>query len=194
MQVVPSSCAPKAFEIFSLQGIETFQIYIWNISSCILGEIKSKWERSTARGTIQLREARVLENIMNQPEITLNLWYVGDELGIIYSLRARAYIGEGSDGEKLEDLRKHAGVDYLIAKAFPIPAKFYTNGQPIFHKTALAAINPVELFEEAISFLQSELPVQTSLDIPTSPLVCFTWLMGDDDGNVGPTIDEVDYF
>jgi hypothetical protein len=129
---------------------------------------------------------------MNEPEITLNLWYVSDDLGFIYSLRARAYIGLGSEKKKLEDLRKHAAVDYLIANAFPIPARFRTNGQPILHKAALAAINPIELFEDAIKFLQSELPSQTPQDIPASPLVCFTWLLGDDDGNINPVIDEED--
>lgn len=29
----------------------------------------------------------------NHPEIILNLWYVKVELGCIYSLRARAYLG-----------------------------------------------------------------------------------------------------
>ncbi len=114
-------------------------------------------------------------------------------MGIIYSLRARAYIGEGNDKEKLEELRKHASVDYLIAKAFPIPTKFHTNGQPIFLAAALPAINRVELFEEAINFLQSELPAQTKLDIPTMPLTCFTWLIADDDGNIKPQINETDY-
>jgi hypothetical protein len=129
---------------------------------------------------------------MNEPEITLNFWYVSDDLGIIYSLRARAYMGLGSEKEKLEDLRKHAAVDYLIAKAFPIPVRFRTNGQPILHRAALAVINPIELFEDAIKFLQSELPSQTPQDIPASPLACFTWLLGDDDGNISPMIDAVD--
>ena len=130
---------------------------------------------------------------MDQPEITLNLWFVSDDLGFIYSLRARAYMGLGSEQEKLEDLRKHAALDYLIARAFPIPVRFHTNGQPISHKAALAAIDPIELFEDAIKFLQSELPSQTPQDIPDKPLVCFTWLLGDDDGNISPQIDEVDY-
>ena len=36
---------------------------------------------------------------MNQPEICLNLWYVRDEEGFIYSLRAQAYFLEGSDDD-----------------------------------------------------------------------------------------------
>ncbi len=68
---------------------------------------------------------------MSDPEIILNLWYVVDDLGYIYSLRARAYLGSGSDDEKLAMLQKYAKTDYLIAKAFPIPKQFHINGQPI---------------------------------------------------------------
>ena len=74
---------------------------------------------------------------MNQPEIILNLWYVCDEWGFIYSLRARAYIGMGSDEEKLAMLQKFAQVDYLIARIFTIPAKFRIDGELIYHKDAM---------------------------------------------------------
>lgn len=62
----------------------------------------------------------------SEPEIILNLWYVHDEAGIIYSLRARAYVGFGSDKEKLALLQSHALVDYLIATPFPVPGRFHT--------------------------------------------------------------------
>ena len=34
-------------------------------------------------------------------EVIMNLWYVRDGEGIIYSLRAKAYVAVGSDEEKL---------------------------------------------------------------------------------------------
>jgi len=128
---------------------------------------------------------------MENSEITLNLWYVRDEDGFIYSLRARAYIGTGSDEEKLNALWKSSLVDYLIARVFPIPAQFHIDGKPIFHAAALEALdNSLVLFEEAIQVLQAELPAQTSLNIPASPLVCVTPLFGDDDGNIYPKINK----
>ena len=129
---------------------------------------------------------------MNQPEIILNLWYVCDEWGFIYSLRARTYIGTGSDEEKLALLQKFAQVDYLIARMFTIPVKFRIDGKLIYHKDALNLMpSPIAFFEEAIKTLQNDLPVQTPLDIPAKPLVCLTPLLGDDAGNIRPIIDEV---
>jgi hypothetical protein len=34
---------------------------------------------------------------MGEPEIIFNLWYVFDDTGMIYSLRTRAYVQNGSD-------------------------------------------------------------------------------------------------
>ena len=123
-------------------------------------------------------------------EIILNLWYVVDNLGYIYSLRARAYIGEGTDEEKLEYLRDHATKDYLIARIFPIPQKYHIEGKPIFHKAGLDLMEPIDLFSEAIETLQRDLPSQTPMDIPTKPLVCITPLFGDDRGNIRPIFPE----
>ncbi len=39
---------------------------------------------------------------MGTREVILNLWYVRDEEGIIYSLRAKAYVADGSDEEKIK--------------------------------------------------------------------------------------------
>ncbi len=129
---------------------------------------------------------------MDNSEIILNLWYVCDEWGFIYSLRARTYIGTGSFAEKLSFLQKYAAVDYLIARIFPIPKRFKIDGKPLYHKDALALMDsPVALFEEAIKAMQSDLPSQTHLDIPLKPLVCLTPLLGDDNGYIVPRIDEV---
>lgn len=129
-------------------------------------------------------------------EITLNLWYVVDDLGVIYSLRARTYVGRGSKEEKLRQLQDLASVDYLIASIYPIPGKYHTqiDGQrmPVFLKAALDHMNTVELFEEAITDLQSKLPAQTPLDIPDNPLVCITPLLGNDADNIRPFFTETE--
>ena len=132
------------------------------------------------------------EQTMNKTEIIINLWYVCDEWGFIYSLRARAYIGTGSDENKLAMLQKFAQVDYLIARIFAIPVEFRIDGSLIYHKDALWLLDsPIAFFEEAIKALQSDLPSQTPLDIPVRPLVCLTPLLGDDAGNIRPIISEV---
>jgi hypothetical protein len=63
---------------------------------------------------------------VDNPEIVVNLWYLFDELGIIYSLRARADIVSGADEEKLALLRKFSETDYLIAQPFPVPKRLHT--------------------------------------------------------------------
>ena len=112
---------------------------------------------------------------MDNPEIILNLWYVCDDQGVIYSLRARAYVGTGSDQEKSALLQKFAAVDYLIARIFPIPPKLHIQGQPVYHKAALDLMDSsIDLFAEAIQAIQRDLPSQTPLDIPSKPLICVT--------------------
>jgi len=64
---------------------------------------------------------------MEEPEVILNLWYVYDDLGFIYSLRGRTYLGYGTDEEKLKFLHQHATKDYLIAKSFPLLERYSTN-------------------------------------------------------------------
>lgn len=129
---------------------------------------------------------------MDQPEIILNLWYLVDEMGIIYSLRARAYMGIGSDSEKLAFLKKLSEIDYLIARPFPIPKRFHISGVgglAVYHKVGYDLLeNKVSLFEDAIKQLQSELPSQTPFDIPLQPLVCITALIGEENGNIVPII------
>ena len=127
-------------------------------------------------------------------EITLNLWYVVDDLGFIYSLRVRAYVGQGSDDKKLEQLRSLASIDYLIARIFSIPKKYQLEGQPIFHKSALDLMPTIDLFCEAIEALQADLPSQTPLNIPDKPLVCITPLLGNDNGNIRPFFDEIELY
>jgi hypothetical protein len=128
---------------------------------------------------------------MEKPEIILNLWYVCDKAGVIYSLRARAYLGTGTDEEKLAFLKQFAGTDYLIARTFPIPADFYVDGKEVTHKAALEFPGAsMALFAQAFETLQNELPSPTPYEIPEQPLVCLTPLVMDDKGDLRPQIAE----
>lgn len=132
---------------------------------------------------------------MDKPEIILNLWYVHDDLGYIYSLRVRCYIGVGSDQEKLRFLQQHANLDYLVAKPFPIPKRLHVNGMAVYHKAAMDLLgNPIELFKDAIQAMERELPAQTKLSIPKRPLVCLTPLIGNDRNEIFPNFSESSWF
>jgi hypothetical protein len=131
----------------------------------------------------------------DQPEVILNLWYVADNLGLIYSLRVRAYVAFGSDEEKLKQLRRTADVDYLIAKPFPVPKRFHTRimegntskQMPVVPMNILGVFDSyIALWEDAIKALESEFPAQSNLSVPQDPIVCVTPLFGDDSGNIWP--------
>ena len=135
---------------------------------------------------------------MTDPEIILNLWYVQDREGIIYSLRGRLYVGVGSEDEKIEMLRHFAFTDYIIARPFPIPEAFHTHfaksgvKMPVaYRRIAIYMDNtPLRIFEDAIRILSDEIPAQTKLEIPRSPIVCITPLLADDEGRIRPFIEE----
>lgn len=131
-------------------------------------------------------------------EVILNLWYVRDEEGIIYSLRARAYLAEGSDDEKLRFLQERSTLDYLIAEQFEIPSKFHATigmgreakKMPVGHIAMLSTLDsPVALFEDAIRTLENRFPSQSDLSVPEDPLVCTTPLMQNSKGLIEPRID-----
>src|SRR5258708_22651952 len=111
---------------------------------------------------------------MANPEIILNLWYVHDDAGLIYSLRVRAYVGTGTDDEKLAMLQSFANRDYLIAQPFPIPDRFHVeieeNGNrrrlPVAPQEFLNGLDsPIALWEDAIKEIYAELPAQPGLRI-----------------------------
>lgn len=134
-------------------------------------------------------------------EIILNLWYVFDDMGLIYSLRARTYVRAGSDEEKLRFLQEHATTDFLIARPFPVPARLSTeflegNGSkklPVFPMKMLETEGGPhsvgDLFKEVYDELEDSLPMQTELTIPEKPLVCITPLFADGTGTIRPKID-----
>jgi hypothetical protein len=137
---------------------------------------------------------------MGEPEIILNLWYVFDDTGMIYSLRARAYVQSGSDEEKLSFLQRFAEIDYLIARPFPIPERFHTTimegrarkKMPVISMHALetqgGSVTPGDLFDESMKVIEKDLPAQTTLSIPEDPLICIIGLYADNDGNIRPQI------
>lgn len=134
--------------------------------------------------------------MLTNPEIVINLWYVQDREGMIYSLRARAYVGIGSDDDKLELLRRFAPIDYLIARSFPIPEAFHVHfaesgiRMPVAYRKALDLLNgPLDIFEHTIRALNDDIPAQTKLEIPRSPLVCITTLLGEDAESIRPVIE-----
>lgn len=138
---------------------------------------------------------------MHKPEIILNLWYVFDDTGVIYSLRARAYVQSGTDEEKLAFFQRFAETDYLIAQSFPIPERFHTTfvesgvkkKMPVMPNQLLQTqggpLSPGVLFDDAIKEIEKNLPAQTKLSIPETSLICLTPLFADEEGNIRPKID-----
>ena len=138
---------------------------------------------------------------MNDFEIILNLWYVYGVDGLIYSLRARAYVHKGNEEQKLEFLQGFAEKDYLIAQPFPIPdcyhmeiiTKVCKKKLPVFPTNLLdvhgGPVTIANLYEEVFRQIEKQLPVQTNLTISRDPLICVTPLLGDDYGNITPKFD-----
>jgi hypothetical protein len=140
----------------------------------------------------------------DQLEIILNLWYVYDDPGGIYSLRARAYLASGSDEERLEMLRRLAPLDYLIAQPFPVPERFHTTilegGEETRMAVAVCALlnqglygPPLALFEDAVQQIEKQLPAQTRLSVGTCPLVCITPLYADANEELHPKTEKWTY-
>jgi hypothetical protein len=132
---------------------------------------------------------------MSSPEIIMNLWYVTDDEGLIYSLRARCYVRSGSDEEKLAFLQSCAETDFLIAQPFPVPERLHTTviegknrkRMPVASHAALEATGGIKmLFEEVYQQMEKQLPAQTKLGIGRDPLVCITPLLADKHANMRP--------
>jgi hypothetical protein len=72
-------------------------------------------EKASAAGIEDVRRNR-----RDEGEVILNLWYVTNGF-IISSLRSKAYVASGTDGEKLTFLRKRANSDFMNAQVHPVP-------------------------------------------------------------------------
>ncbi len=132
---------------------------------------------------------------MSSRELILNLWYVVDEDGIIFSLRAKVYVGDGSDEDKLAFLRQRAGLDYLVAEPFEVPERFFievgigakSKTMEVAHVSMMQTLDsPITLFEDAIQVLHSRIPAQSEVEITQNPLVCTTPLMQNEHGVIEP--------
>jgi len=134
---------------------------------------------------------------LENKEVIVNLWFVRDEEGAIYSLRAKTYVGTGSDAKKLAFLQQRASLDYLVAEPFEIPTRFHvqigtgrdSNVMPVAHVSMLQTLDsPIALFEDALKVIESRFPVQSQLNIPQDPLVCTTPLMQNKQGIIEPRV------
>ena len=133
-------------------------------------------------------------------EITLNLWYIYDDNGLIYGLLVRPYVDRGPDEEKLGRLHSLAESDFWVARFFDLPKRFCTavhtsdpaTGQsatdsvPVFPLSVYNELEPLGLFEDAIKELEADLPHICRLKVPANPVVCVTPLFMDDSGNLTP--------
>ena len=131
---------------------------------------------------------------MDNREVIVNLWYVMDENGFIYSLRVKAYVGTGSVTEKLEFLRQRSFLDYLIAEPFEIPERFHVRIGPDSETMPIAQVailrvldSRIALFEDALKVIEGRFPSQSHIDIPEEPLVCTTPLIQNERGVIEPT-------
>lgn len=144
-----------------------------------------KW---SAKPTVGRPEA----TLSGSAEICANLWYVIDDQGFIYSLRIKLYVCDSTEEEKKAFLLSRVYVDYLVARSFPVPERFgttfITREGPgtkypvIHHDDALRTGGLDRLFYDAFNVMEKDLPAQTRLSIPESPLIRITALTGPVDG------------
>lgn len=132
---------------------------------------------------------------MPNREVVINLWYVTDQDGLIYSLRVKAYVDEGTDGQKLGFLQQRALLDYLVAEPFEVPPRFHvripsghdSEVMPVAHVMMLKTLDtPIALFEDALKVIESRFPAQSELGIPQRPVFCVTPLVQNGEGVIEP--------
>ena len=135
---------------------------------------------------------------MAEHEVVLNLWYLRDEEGVIYSLRAKPYVVVGSDDEKLTFLQERAALDHLVAEPFAVPERFHVTigagrggkRMPVGHVSMLQGLDsPIALFEDAIRVLEDRFPAQSNTGVKKDPLVCTTPLMQNKAGVIVPSVE-----
>lgn len=132
-------------------------------------------------------------------EIVFNFWYIMDKNGYIYELRARRYLLEGTDQEKLTFLQKYAQRDYLISDEFLLPEKyataFFDTDQdikiPLVHyNDAMKIIGLENLFEEVYEYIEGQIPFDSEYSIPENPLRVITPIKTEEDGRLKLIINE----
>lgn len=98
------------------------------------------------------------------PETILNIYLVIEKDHIV-SFRAKAYLAEGSDEEKIRFLKSNARNDFESAMEFESPKDKHGAAIPYrkFSKLERQGLQ-YKLFEEIFSYF----------DVPQNPLICVT--------------------
>lgn len=127
---------------------------------------------------------------MKNPEIVLNLWYLIDTTGTIFLLKAKSYVAEGTDEQKLKFLNSRALLDYMVAKDYRLRSGFKlilgNEEYNATNKLTLEMEGEISLFGHVIDEIEKELSKLCPLTISQSPLVCITPLHFTDDLKVVP--------
>ena len=142
---------------------------------------------------------------LNNPEVCVNLWAYADEGGYIARVAARAYVLDGSDGDKLSALNLLAGTDFLHAEWVGVSKQFVMEGENgqrmegVAHASMLNdGVTPAVLFGPLFQKLEGAIPRQArvgkegyeafSLKFPEDPLTVATVVMEFEDGRLVPMV------
>lgn len=122
-------------------------------------------------------------------EIILNLWYLTDENGLIFSLKAKPYVHLGDDKSKTEFLKERASFDFEVAKDY-----FLSENTKFVSPHGTLNVAPVSLLNSAVGINQiyggifdqidKELSQLSNLRLPENPLYVITALYLSEDRKV----------
>lgn len=122
-------------------------------------------------------------------EIILNLWYLTDENGFIFSLKAKPYVHVGDDSSKTSFLKERANYDFEVAKDYFLDEKMKfvsphgeLNVAPVNLLSSEVGIN--QLYGRVFDEIDRELSSLSNLKLPESPLYVLTALYLSDDNQV----------
>ena len=128
---------------------------------------------------------------MNNKEIGINLWYVIDADNFIFLLKAKMYLVEGSEEEKLNFLQGRSLLDFEVAKDYLIQPHFNNVVDRVMYLAIPKDIqinmgDDIELFIEIMEEMNKEISALSQFEIPKQPLVCITPLRLNSDNLVVP--------
>ncbi len=121
-------------------------------------------------------------------EICLNLWFYGDDTGIVQRIAGKAYALKGSDDEKLTALRTLSATDHLTAVMDRVPARivFKMDGRSLEGACDSRSIHLMvdQVFGPLMDKLEKSLPVvlrdingtytKHTQKLPVEPLIVLT--------------------
>ncbi len=116
---------------------------------------------------------------MNNKEIAINLWYVVDTDNFIFLLKAKMYLVDGSDEEKLDFLASRSLLDFEIAKDYLIQPHFeYVVDRGMYlaipNGIQMNMGGDIDLFIDIMEELNKEISSLSPYKVPDQPLVCIT--------------------